>query len=396
MKTGLDNQTNILSGEVRSIVVIALVVAVLAAGVFGMMILQKTGPVADKTAPERAIPNVRIVNAEVVDKQLYVQTQGEVKASMSTQLSSQVMGRTTVVSPKLKAGGFFEKDEVMLEIERADYVSALARMESSLADAKLALQQEEARADQSMRDWAKLGKGTAPDLVARKPQIISAKARVTAAEAEVIKATRDLERTTVRAPYKCQVDQSYIDFGATIAVGMRIADVSSIDIREVRVPVPLDDWAYLNNEGLIGSHVDVVADLSGKQKTWIGRVSRSEGKVDRSAMVMYLVVEMITSETQTVAELPPPGLFVTASIKGREMKQIVEIPRTALNSNHTVFIVSEGKFLQVEEVKVERTMKDTALISKGLSKGDQIIVSAIETPVPGMEVEIKTADNQEE
>ena len=164
----------------------------------------------------------------------------------------------------------------------------------------------------------------------------------------------------------------------------------------MRVPVPLDDWAYLNNEELIGSHVDVVADLSGKQKTWIGRVSRSEGKVDRSAMVMYLVVEMITSETQTVAELPPPGLFVTASIKGREMKQIVEIPRTALNSNHTVFIVSEGKFLQVKEVKVERTMKDTALISKGLSKGDQIIVSAIETPVPGMEVEIKTADNREE
>ncbi|MBK1829676.1 efflux RND transporter periplasmic adaptor subunit [Verrucomicrobiaceae bacterium R5-34] len=395
MKISSINSHRSAAGSVRTVVIIVLVLAILVLGLIGMVVLQKTGPTADKSSPPRAIPTVKIIVAEKGDHQLYVRTQGEVKASMSTQLSSQVMGRATMVSPKLKAGGSFAKNEVMIEIERADYVSALARAESALADAQLALQQEQARAEQSLRDWAKLGKGAAPDLVARKPQIVSAKARVTAAEADVVRATRDLERTTIRAPYRCRVDQAYVDFGATIAAGMRVADVYSTDVRELRVPVPLDELGYLNEGGLVGSPVDIEAEFAGENRTWSGEIIRSEGQVDRTAMMMYQVVEIAASDEQPLSDLPPPGLFVRASIKGREMKQIVEIPRTALNADHSVLLVDDQDQLQVVDVKVARTMQDTVLISSGISAGDRVIVSAIETPVTGMKLEIETVVNEE-
>ncbi|MBK1853866.1 efflux RND transporter periplasmic adaptor subunit [Verrucomicrobiaceae bacterium 5K15] len=395
MKISSINSHRSAAGSVRTVVIIVVVLAILVLGLIGMVVLQKTGPTADKSSPPRAIPTVKIIVAEKGDHQLYVRTQGEVKASMSTQLSSQVMGRATMVSPKLKAGGSFAKNEVMIEIERADYVSALARAESALADAQLALQQEQARAEQSLRDWAKLGKGAAPDLVARKPQIVSAKARVTAAEADVVRATRDLERTTIRAPYRCRVDQAYVDFGATIAAGMRVADVYSTDVRELRVPVPLDELGYLNEGGLVGSPVDIEAEFAGETRTWSGEIIRSEGQVDRTAMMMYQVVEIAASDEQPLSDLPPPGLFVRASIKGREMKQIVEIPRTALNADHSVLLVDDQDQLQVVDVKVARTMQDTVLISSGISAGDRVIVSAIETPVTGMKLEIETVVNEE-
>ena len=377
-------------------VIIVIILAILLAGFIGMGVLKKLGPKADKEAPPKVIPSVKIITAMVADKQLFVQTQGEVEARMSTHLASEVMGKVTMVSPKLKAGGTFQLNEVMLEIDKADYASALARVESSLADAKLALQQEESRAEQAMRDWRKLGKGNAPDLVARKPQIASAKARVSAAEAEVSKATRDLERTAVRAPYLCRVDKSYTDLGSYIAPGARVADVYSIRVREVRVPVSLDDLAYLQDKELIGSGVHIEADLAGETRQWVGKIIRSEGKVDRSTMMIYFVVEIASSKAQPMHDLPPPGLFINASIKGRVMKQVVEIPRSALRADHSVLTVDEDNRLQIIDVKVVRTMEDKVLISSGILDGTRIIVSAIETPVPNMELNIEATPNDKE
>lgn len=396
MKIYLTNKPYLHRGSARTVLVLIMVVIVLSIGVIGMMVLKKTGPKADREAPAKSIPTVKVITPQLCDIQLYVNTQGEVKARMSTQLSSQVMGRTTMVSPKLKAGGVFEKGEVMLEIERVDFITAVARAESALADARLLLEQEQARAEQALRDWKKLGKGDAPDLVARKPQILSAKAKVRAAEAEVGRCARDLERTTLRAPYHCRVDESYVDYGAHIIAGMRVADVSSMGVRELRVPVPLKEMAYLKDEELIGSAVSVEAEFAGEIKMWRGRVSLSEGKVDRRTMMMHLIVEITGLNDNSATAQPPTGLFAQAVIKGRIMKQVMEIPRSALRDNQTVLTVNEEGQLQVLSVTVARTMKDTVLISRGIPVGSVVITSAIATPVRGMQLEIEAISNEQD
>jgi len=383
-----------LPGAARAALVLVLVAVVLVAGVIGMAVLAMNGPKAEKDAPPKVIPVVNIITAEMSDQPLTVVTQGEVEAKMSTQIASEVMGRAIVVSPKLKAGGSFDRNEIMLEVDRSDYVSALARVESTLADAKLTLEQEQARAEQSMRDWRKLGKGEAPDLVARKPQIASAKARVNAAQADVERSARDLDRTKIRAPYLCKIDRSHIDLGAYITTGARVADIYSIRVREVRVPVPLKDLAYLQKK-LIGSGVKVNAELAGGMQTWSGKIVRNEGKVDRNTRMIYLVVEIAATETQPMADLPPPGLFVSASIQGRTMKNVVKIPRIALRADNTILTVDEKNQLKVISVKVARTMQDSVLISSGIDEGTKIITSAMETPVPGMDLEVVKPSDQD-
>ena len=217
---------------------------------------------------------------------------------------------------------------------------------------------------------------------------------MTAAEAGVNKATGDLTNTTLKAPYHCRVDQSYVDFGAYINAGMRVVDVSSIDSRELRVPVSLNDVGFLNREQLVGSHVDVKANFAGEKRQWVGKVVRSEGKVDRNTRTMYLAVEVAASETQPLAELPPSGLFVDAEIKGRVMDQVIEIPRSALREDNTIMVVDIENCLQMLDVEVARTMKESVLISKGISEGARIIISAIETPIVDMQVEIDSTSNK--
>ncbi|MBT8043656.1 MAG: efflux RND transporter periplasmic adaptor subunit, partial [Verrucomicrobiae bacterium] len=320
------------------------------------------------------------------DEQMFVQTQGKVEPSTRTQAASEVMGRVVEVSPMFKVGGVFTKNEIMLEIDSSDYKSALASADASLADAKLMLAQEQARAEQAQRDWEKLGRGEPSDLVVRKPQIASAKARIAAAEAAVEKAKRDLDRTKLRAPYDCRVEAVYTDLGSYIMPGARLADLYSKDALELRVPVTLEELGYLNGGEVVGADVKVNANIANKSRQWSGKVVRSEGMVDRTTMTMYLVVGLKQNEQSDVFGLPPAGMFVRASITGDVMKNVFRIPRKALQPNNTLLTMTEENKLRIVSVEVARTLKDSVLVSGGLKNGTYVITSAMETPVPGMKL----------
>ena len=364
------------------------VLLVLAAGVSAFMVLKKTGPKAKKEEVVRVVPVVNVITVHSGDKQMYVYTQGRVDPFRRTQAASEVMGRVLKVSSKFKPGGVFKEDEIMLEMDSADYVSALASAEASHADAELMLQQEEARAEQARRDWAKLGRGEPSDLVLRKPQIKSAKARIAAAQAAVDKAGRDLERTKLRAPYDCRVEAVYTDLGSYVLSGNRLADLYSVDSLEVRMPITMEEWGYLEQQGgdHRGAEVTVMAELAGKMRQWKGEVVRSEGKVDRNTMTTHIVMRVIANEDAAAFALPPTGLVVQAKIKGRNMSGVSEIPRSALREDGTVLTLTSENKLKTVPVKLARTMKTTVLVASGLVDGARLIVSPVEMPVDGMEL----------
>ncbi len=347
---------------------LAGIVVVLVLGAAGMMLLFKYGPKADKEAPPAVVPTVRAVVAAAADEQMFVETQGQVEPSRRTHAASEVMGRVVKVSPRFKAGGEFAEGEIMLEIDSADYV------------------------EQARRDWKKLGRGEPSDLVIRKPQIASARARITAAEASVAKATRDLDRTKLRAPYDCRVEAVYTDLGSYIIPGARLADLYSKSGLEVRVPVTLEELGYLNGGDVTGAGVKVRANIANKLRVWSGKVIRSEGMVDRTTMTMSLVVGLEPNGESEHFKLPPVGMFVRASIKGDVMKNVTRIPRKALLANGTVLSLSGEDTLEIIPVQVARTLREAVLISDGLKDGTRVITTAMETPVPGMKLALENGD----
>ncbi len=100
---------------------VVAIIVVLICGVLGMSYLQKNGPKADREAPPRVIPVVRVLTVMSAPEQLYVETQGRVEPLRRTQAASEVMGRVVVVSPKFKVGGDFARNEIILE-RRIQYV----------------------------------------------------------------------------------------------------------------------------------------------------------------------------------------------------------------------------------------------------------------------------------
>ncbi|SHJ18644.1 RND family efflux transporter, MFP subunit [Rubritalea squalenifaciens DSM 18772] len=364
-----------------------IAVVVIAVGVGIMMVMVKNPVEATKEERRELIPRVETVTVDEINYTVQIATQGQVLPVTQTQIISEVGGSVTYVSDKLKAGGAFAKGEEMVRLEQADYEATLANAKAQVADAKLNLAQEEARAEQALREWKKLGRGEqASDLVLRKPQIESAKARLESSEAAVNKAVRDLERTVTRAPYDCIVESANIDEGGYVAPGGRIAEVYASQKMELRLPLSLEDVGFLPEE-FKGTEVTVRAVIGGKPVNWQGKIVRSEGGVDRETMTMMMVVEVTPKQGEQRFALPPKGLFVNGEFQGEKLEGVVRVPRQALTGEGKVYVMGDDNTLRIVAVEVERTERDYVIVTKGLEQGDQVITSPIELPVEGMKVE---------
>ncbi|NQZ57230.1 MAG: hypothetical protein HRT88_07145, partial [Lentisphaeraceae bacterium] len=246
---------------------------------------------------------VKVKKAQRVDYPMTVKSQGLVRAVTQGTLVPEISGKIVKTSPKFFAGKFFEKDDVLLEIDRRDFDISLIKAEAQLLkqqqmykqevirtqnfhsavtmtqnkvqQAKLTLTEEQARSEQALEDWQKLNlKSKASDLLLRKPQMQAAASALKSAEAELDTTTRqltlidallkaakgsvasadgevrqkklDLQRCSIKAPYRGRLISKSVSVGQYVNPGKVLADIYSIDAVEIRLPVSAVQEALLN------------------------------------------------------------------------------------------------------------------------------------------------------
>jgi len=96
------------------------------------------------------------------------------------------------------------------------------------------------------------------------------------------------------------------------------------------------------------------------------------------------VVARVENATQ-----PTPlsvGLFVAAQIEGLVAEAVVALPRTALREGNRVLVVDAANTLRFRDITPLRLHGDQVLIEGGLSAGERVCVSPLQTVVDGMPV----------
>ncbi|NCG09063.1 MAG: hypothetical protein GWO81_05785 [Verrucomicrobia bacterium] len=170
-------------------------------------------PQPEKSDAPRPLANIEVLTVHPENIQLSVTSQGTALPLTESDLAIEVSGRVIAVADNFRPGGYFEKGDILLEIDPLDYRAALAARVAELAQAKLALAQEKALSDQAKVDWESIGKGKPSPLTLRLPQLEYAQAAVASASAAHESAKADLQRTKVRAPYNGRVLEKNIDLG---------------------------------------------------------------------------------------------------------------------------------------------------------------------------------------
>ncbi|MGY8643648.1 MAG: efflux RND transporter periplasmic adaptor subunit [Verrucomicrobiales bacterium] len=372
----------------RTIVGLAILVL---AGLF-VFVMIKTKPEAKKKTEVTPLPVVEFIEVKFEDVPITIQSQGMVEAARMTSLAAEVGGKVVAVSDKFDIGGRFEKDEILIEIDQADYKAQLARMTSMLAESKMALAMEVSRSDLAAKDWKKLGgSGTPSDLTLRKPQLEAAKAAIQAAKADVEKAKRDLERTKIRTPFAGTLEATATEIGSYLAPGALVADLFENAPFEIRLPVSLDDARFVKTteDGKLMGDVKIANGGLG----WNAKIVRSEGRIDRSSRSMHLVAEIdnAAADGKPRSLLLQPGLFAQAAISGKTVTNAAKIPFPAFLDLKRVVVVDPDDKLRFREVEILRREGDIVLVSGGLKEGDRLSLTELADMIEGRLVDPQPA-----
>jgi multidrug efflux pump subunit AcrA (membrane-fusion protein) len=391
---------------IRKLVVPLIIIAL---GAIGLVALSLMRQPAEQKVEIDTTPVVDVYVVEAQPYQLMIESQGVSEPLSRTQLIANVSGIVLSYNAAFNAGGMVTQGDVLVEIEKLDYLSVLKSAEANLARAKAGFSEEQARAQIAADEWAREGRAkTAPLLGLRKPQLAREKANVLSAEAELDSAKRNLKRTTIVAPYNAIVAQRNIDIGQLVAVNSSLGEIMATDVAEIRLPVSLDDFYRLDlddlqvNSGSELNRVTLTARMGELTRSWYGAIVRDEGVINTNNRLLYLVAHVsdpyalklaskqdLTTDLGTRQTSPLRfGSFLQAQIQGPTLENIAKIPRSSLVRDEYIFVVNSQSQLAKTPVSIIGEEDAYVYVRSSLNSGDQVLNTRVLQALPGMQVKI--------
>ncbi|MDO6462719.1 efflux RND transporter periplasmic adaptor subunit [Pseudoalteromonas carrageenovora] len=324
------------------------------------MAQQANGP---KPEPAKSVaPNVSVINAVPSTYQAYVSGHGEAKAHWALSLKAQVKGEITNMSEQFATGNVVKKGQVLAQIDNTEYLQAVASAKATLADAKLALQEEQDLGNQAKREWQRSGVTQAPSspLVFRTLQLEAAQATADNAQYALQTAQRDEKNTHISAPFDAVILSRDVDLGTYVSIGDTLATLNSTDKVEISVPLSLSQWQNLASDK---SGEVILSDVT-TQNQWQGYIARFEQHLDDSSRQRSLVVALDKPFEQATPLLP--GTFLAVQIAGKALNNVIKLPASAVSQEGLIWYVNEQNTLMSIQAQ------------KLFERGDYVYISPIE------------------
>lgn len=382
---------------------------VIGMGVLSLALLILLRPRPPLQEPPRLVPTVTTVPLELRSGNLRVRGNGTVRPSAEITLASEVAGRVVWASPSLVSGGRFDRGELLLRIDPADYENAVRAARAEVAQRRVELLQAEEEVALAREEYARLRRWAGPDstdaggeqsaLLFREPQLDAARAALERAEAVLEDASLRLERTRIGAPFAGSVRSESVDRGQYLVPGQAVAQLYATDAVEILVPLSDDDaalipdlWDTRASGSGASVPVDVYAEYGGETYHWSGTVDRAESALNETTRTVDVVVrvEAPFAGSEEAPGRPPLllGTYATVDIRGVELDPYAVIPSSALRDGERIWTVADDSVLVFKPIRLIQEVEDTAYVMADLQAGVGVIVSPLPFATNGMIVRV--------
>ena len=375
-------------------------------GVVGLVLLMVFRPRPAAQEPPRRVPLVVTAPADVRSGNLTIRGNGTVRPKSEIILSSQVAGRVQWVSPAFASGGRFEKGDLLLRIEQADYVNRVDAASAAVAQREVEVLQWKEEQELAREEYQRLldREGLdAPDsaslssLIFREPQLQAARAALRSAEAQLADARLALARTGITAPFDGVVRSKSVDVGQYVAPGQNLG--SLYDTNEVEIVVPLTDIEAALVEGIwdagagdVETHIPAVvrAAFGGRTYEWAAYVDRAEGALNPETRTVDVVVRVPDPFVTDEAGRPPLllGTYASVDIQGEARDAFAVLPRMALRDGDAVYVVEQDTLLVVRPATLLQEIGGDVFVAADIDPGEQVVVSPMDIVTDSMTVQV--------
>lgn len=188
-----------------------------------------------------------------------------------------------------------------------------------------------------------------------------------------------ISKYTVRAPFAGSFIDVMQEENSVVNPGSRVARIARSNRLELEVPFRTEDLNYVKR----GMRVDVLSE-DGTAK-WQGRLSRIGSALDPATQSVNLYISFNPGGAQIFE-----GQFLSAEIPGNRIKDVMEIPRSAVFNRNQVYVVVDSSRLKLAEVKVEKINEESLLFS-GISDGALVVTEQLFNAYENMPVQLEGA-----
>lgn len=316
------------------------------------------------------------VDVHTIKKEAYpiwVDFSGKTEAKNNVFITAKVAGELKEIY--FQAGQSVQEGQNLFRIDDRSYSAILSQKKSSLQKNKASLNLAIANVN---RYKPLVQKGLAPrekldELVASQKQL---EAIVNEDLATIKEAQVDVDDTIIKASISGKLGKSLIDIGNNVSTSDKLVNI--VQAEELYVNFnPSSKDVFLLNQYKSEKYPDVIVLPEGIENIDLG----IKGKVDFIDNVTDVATGTVSMRAiiKNDNELLFPGTFVNIKLFITDKIPFIAVPPSTLSQNQLGFFVftvdSENK-VQKNQVKVEYSNKDLAIITSGLQAGDKIITSA--------------------
>ncbi len=361
-----------------------LVVAVLFVAYFGTEIRANERKAA-KGPP--AIPvSVAQVAQEVVPFRLLAI--GNVEAYATVSVKARVDGQ--IVEVGFKEGEEVSRGRVLFKIDARPFEAALRQAEANFL--RDTAQKDQARSQERRYQELLQKNFVSKEAYAQiRTNAETAEAVAQGSRAALDNAKLNLEYCTIRSPIDGYPGKIQIQMGNLVKANDTLPLVVINQVHPIYVNFSVPEQQLLTVRGYMSSGplaVDALAPGS-DQPTASGTLIFVDNAVDPSTGTIRL-----RAQFRNRGNTLWPGQFVNVRVKLYDQKDALIVPSKSVQTGpdgQYVFVVKPDMTTELRKVTVERTEGDTAIIAKGLEKGEQVVTQGQLRLGPGAKVTVKSS-----
>jgi RND family efflux transporter MFP subunit len=211
------------------------------------------------------------------------------------------------------------------------------------------------------------------------------RARIKLLEAWLRSDEKELERTTITAPFDAFVTDVSVSVGQQVAKKDPLARLIDATRLDVRFHLSASEFArLLASEHYQDRPVRVLWRLGAEIREFEGVIERRQSEIDPTTGG----VELYARIKGTGIDGPlRPGAFVEVYIPDRPYPSVVSLPQAALHADDTVYKVVDGRLAVQRVTPVVR--QEGMILVAGLKAGTLVVTTRFPEMGPGLRVTVQ-------
>ncbi|MCX2718041.1 efflux RND transporter periplasmic adaptor subunit [Lentiprolixibacter aurantiacus] len=321
---------------------------------------------------------------------IIVPANGNLTAKTRVELFSEVQGVFRGRNKLFRPGQEYRKGETIIRIDAAEYYASVQSAKSNLLNLITSVMPD-LRLDypelypkwQAYLSEFDLDRVTPelPVMTSEKEKFFITGRGILTSYYNVKNLEQRLSKYTISAPFSGVLTEALVTEGTLVRAGQKLGEFIRTDVYELEVAVSKTYSDLLK----VGEVVELV-NLE-RTKTYQGKVTRINGRIDQATQTIKAYIEVSHSDLRE-------GMYLEANLNAKDENDAIEIDRKLLLENNQIFVVRDS-ILDLIDVKPVY-FSDRKVVLKEVPDGTTIITQPVVGAYAGMLVKVyrgQTAEN---